>query len=125
MVEVDDNHVAFRWKDYRGKGRDREKIMRLDPHEFIRRFLLHVLPDGFHRMRHFGFLANSHRRDRIRLCRELLDQPSPPEGQPQTAKSQHRQAHQCPDCRRPMRRTGITVAPVSPPRPSSFRCDTS
>lgn len=60
IVEVDDAHVAFRWKDYRGKDRDREKTMRLDPNEFIRRFLLLVLPDGFHRMRHFGFLANSH-----------------------------------------------------------------
>ena len=125
IVGVDDGHVAFRWKDYRGKGRDREKIMRLDAREFIRRFLLHVLPDGFHRMRHFGFLANSHRRDRIGLCRRLLNQPSPAGGQPQSGKSRQGQSHECPDCRRPMRRTGITVAPVSPPRPSSFRCDTS
>jgi hypothetical protein len=125
IVDVDNDHVAFRWKDYRGNGRDREKIMRLDPREFIRRFLLHVLPAGFHRMRHFGFLANSQRRDHIGLCRELLDQPSPAEGQPQAGKSQHGQSFECPDCRRPMRRTGINVAPVSPPRPSSFRCDTS
>ncbi len=125
IVEVDDGHVAFRWKDYRGNARDREKIMRLDPHEFIRRFLLHVLPDGFHRMRHFGFLANSHRRDRIGLCRRILDQPSSAGGQPQPGKSQRGQSHECPDCRRPMHRTGITVAPVSPPRPSSFWCDTS
>ncbi len=52
-------------------GRDREKIMRLDPHEFIWRFLLHVSPMSFHRMRHFRFLADSHRRDRIGLCREF------------------------------------------------------
>ncbi|OWK25628.1 hypothetical protein AJ87_08375 [Rhizobium yanglingense] len=64
--------------------------MRLDPHEFIRRFLLHVLSDGFHRMRHFGFLDSSHRRDRIGLCRQILDQPSPAGGQP--VKSQHGQS---------------------------------
>ncbi|EJT01344.1 putative transposase (plasmid) [Rhizobium sp. CCGE 510] len=63
IVHADGDHVAFRWKDYRGNGRDREKIMRLHPNEFMRRFLLHVLPDGFHRMRHFGFLANCYRRD--------------------------------------------------------------
>ncbi|WP_087006119.1 IS91 family transposase [Rhizobium sullae] len=125
IVDVDDDHVAFRWKDYRGNGRDREKIMRLHPHEFIRRFLLHVLPDGFHRMRHFGFLANRHRRDRVGLCRSLLGQPSPTGGQPHPAKSQHGQSYECPDCQRPMRRTGVNVAPVAPLRPSSFRCDTS
>ncbi|MQX81500.1 hypothetical protein GHK80_36785 [Sinorhizobium medicae] len=72
IVELDDDHVAFRWKDYRRNGCDREQVMCLHPHEFIRRFLLHLLPAGFHRMRHFGFLANSHRRDRIPLCRMLL-----------------------------------------------------
>ena len=55
----DDDHVAFTWKDYRHDGA--AKIMRLKPDEFIRRFLLHALPDGFHRIRHFGFLANGHR----------------------------------------------------------------
>ncbi|MDX1054036.1 hypothetical protein GOL41_30700 [Sinorhizobium medicae] len=52
--------------------------MCLHPHEFIWRFLLHLLPAGFHRMRHFGFLANSHRRGRMALCRMLLGQASPP-----------------------------------------------
>ncbi len=67
LVAVDDNEVAFFYKDYRRSGRSR--IMRLAPHEFIRRFLLHVLPDGFHRIRHYGFLAmasaakSSHRCD--------------------------------------------------------------
>ena len=125
IVHADGDHVAFRWKDYRGNGRDREKIMRLHPHEFMRRFLLHVLPDGFHRMRHFGFLANCHRRDRIRLCRRLLGQPTSTDGQSHSTKPQQAQAHECPDCRRPMRRTNFTVPPVAPPRPSSFRCDTS
>jgi hypothetical protein len=125
IVDADGDHVAFRWKDYRGNGRDRQKIMRLHPHEFIRRFLLHVLPDGFHRMRHFGFLANSHRRNRIGLCRKLLGQPLMQDEQPHCAKSQHAHSYECPDCRRPMRRTGAKIAPVAPPRPSSFRCDTS
>jgi hypothetical protein len=84
-----------------------------------------VLPDGFHRMRHFGFLANSHRRNRIGLCRKLLGQPLMQDEQPHSAKSQHAHSYECPDCRRPMRRTGAKIAPVAPPRPSSFRCDTS
>jgi hypothetical protein len=124
IVELDDDHVAFRWKDYRRNGCDREQIMRLHPHEFIRRFLLHVLPAGFHRMRHFGFLANSHRRDRIALCRMLLGQPTPPGG-PHSSETQGGKFYECPDCRRPMRRTGIGIPPVAPPRRSSFRCDTS
>lgn len=64
IVHADGDHVAFRWKDYRGNGRDREKIMRLHPNEFMRRFLLHVLPDGFHRMRHFGYYLQQSRRNR-------------------------------------------------------------
>lgn len=125
IVAVDDDHVAFRWKDYRRHGHDREKIMQLHPHEFIRRFLLHLLPDGFHRMRHFGFLANGHRRARIDLCRRLLGQKAPPGGQPHAGTAQHGQSYECPDCRRPMRRTGINIPPVAPPRPSPFWCDTS
>ena len=126
ILKIDADHVAFRWKDYRGNGRNREKVMHLHPHEFIRRFLLHVLPTGFHRMRHFGFLANSHRRDRISLCRLLLGQPSSENRQPEPDDTSPRTPlHACPSCQQPMRRTGITVAPVAPPRPSSFRCDTS
>ena len=66
----DDDHIAFTWKDYRQNGV--VKVMRLKPGEFIRRFLLHTLPDGFHRIRHFGFLANGHRAARLALCRSLL-----------------------------------------------------
>ena len=68
----DDDHVAFTWKDYRHSGA--VKVMRLTPDEFIRRFLLHALPDGFHRIRHFGYLANGHRTERLALCRALLDE---------------------------------------------------
>ena len=67
---LDDDHVAFTWKDYRQNGA--EKIMRLKPDEFIRRFLLHTLPDGFHRIRYFGFMTNGHRAAKIASCRALL-----------------------------------------------------
>jgi len=66
----DDDPVAFAWKDYRQDGA--VKVMRLAPDEFIRRFLLHALPDGVHRIRHFGILANGHRAERLALCRALL-----------------------------------------------------
>jgi hypothetical protein len=58
LVAMDDQGVCFRWKDYRAKGRTRYKTMTLSPQEFMRRFLLHVLPGGFHRIRHYGLLAN-------------------------------------------------------------------
>jgi hypothetical protein len=73
LVDLDDQHVSFRWKDYRENGASRSKIMRLVAGEFIRRFLLHILPDGFHRIRHYGLFANGHRADKIALCRTLLD----------------------------------------------------
>ncbi|MET4391799.1 hypothetical protein ABIB73_007591 [Bradyrhizobium sp. F1.4.3] len=71
LVALDDDHVAFTWKDYRHNGAT--KIMKLKPDEFVRRFLLHTLPDGFHRIRHFGFMANGHRAAKLALCRKLLD----------------------------------------------------
>jgi hypothetical protein len=70
LVSLADGRVAFRWKDYRHRGK--AKVMTLDAHEFIRRFLLHTLPDGFHRIRHYGFLANGHRAQKLELCRRLL-----------------------------------------------------
>ena len=59
LVSADAETVAFRWKDYRIKSGDRQKVMRLATDEFIRRFLIHVLPDGFHRIRHYGLLAST------------------------------------------------------------------
>jgi len=70
LVAADDDGVAFRWRDYRHGNAAR--TMRLDPAEFIRRFLLHALPDGFHRIRHFGFLANGHRRSRLVFIRQAI-----------------------------------------------------
>ena len=73
LIAIDDTHVSFRWKDYRENGRSRSKVMRLAAGEFMRRFLLHVLPDGFHRIRHYGLFANGHRAEKLALCRKLLD----------------------------------------------------
>ena len=73
LITADADVVAFKWKDYRIKSGDRMKAMRLHTSEFIRRFLIHVLPSGFHRIRHTGFLANGIRRNRIEMIRRLLD----------------------------------------------------
>ena len=67
---MDGGQVSFQWKDYRDDNR--QKTMTLPAEEFIRRFLVHVLPDGFHRIRYFGFLANCHRVRKLALCRKLL-----------------------------------------------------
>ena len=72
LVAMDDQGVSFRWKDYRTKGRTRYKTMTLAPQEFMRRFLLHVLPGGFHRIRHYGLLANGSRRADLARVREAL-----------------------------------------------------
>ena len=73
LIALDDAGVRFRWKDYRADGRARLKTMTLAPPEFIRRFLLHVLPAGYHRIRHYGLFANGQRRDMIGRARQLLD----------------------------------------------------
>ena len=78
LLAMDERGVTFRWKDYRAKGKTRHKAMTLSPQEFMRRFLLHVLPGGFHRIRHYGLLANGHRRDNLALARELLQVMQPP-----------------------------------------------
>jgi len=77
LVSLDEHGVTFRWKDYRDKGRTRHKTMTLATDEFMRRFLLHVLPTGFHRIRHYGLLANAGRRQNLVKARALLDVPTP------------------------------------------------
>jgi hypothetical protein len=69
LIAFDAERVTFRWKDYRTKEQQRYKTMALDTEEFIRRFLIHVLPRGFHRIRHYGWLANSRRRDNLAIAR--------------------------------------------------------
>jgi hypothetical protein len=76
LVAMDERGVTFRWKDYRDKGnpvRPRHKTMTLTFEEFMRRFLLHVLPGGFHRIRHFGLIANNGRKEKLALAREHLN----------------------------------------------------
>jgi hypothetical protein len=75
LLDIDDGKVQFRWKDYRDDNR--HKTMTLGADEFIRRFLLHVLPDGFQRIRYFGFLANRYRAEKLALCRQLMQMPPP------------------------------------------------
>src|SRR5262249_10569242 len=77
LVAFDGERVTFKWKDYRAKADARDKLMTLDANEFIRRFLIHVLPDGFHRIRHYGLFANGNRANNIALARRLLGAPDP------------------------------------------------
>jgi hypothetical protein len=90
LVAFDGGRVTFKWKDYRAKADARYKLMTLDADEFIRRFLIHVLPDGFHRIRHYGFFANANRANNIALARRLLlsvPDPAPSSRQPDAAEN--------------------------------------
>ncbi len=122
LISADADTVAFRWKDYRIKHGERQKVMRLETSEFIRRFLVHVLPDGFHRIRHYGLLASAQRKVNIARIRHLLAA---------TAPEQELQAdgeivpltlrEPCPDCGGPMRiieifRRGQKPMTRAPPR---------
>jgi Putative transposase len=132
MKACDDDQVAFTWKDYRDDGA--VKIMRLKPDEFIRRFLLHALPDGFHRIRHFGFLANGHRAERLALCRALLTHEVPSSArrkeEPRAPESHDRiglDPPPCSECGGVMRLVADFPRGGEWPRSSTspFRCDTS
>ncbi len=106
LINADADTVAFRWKVYRIKRGDRQKVMRLATPEFIRRFLIHVLPDGFHRIRHFGLLASSARKSNITKIGALLgdqrtDQNDEPEPAPEIAP--HTLREPCPCCGGDMR----------------------
>jgi Putative transposase/Transposase zinc-binding domain len=106
LIACDEKGVTFKWKDYRIEGPDRYKVMTLATHEFIRRFLMHVLPAGFHRIRYYGLLASGQRAENIARARELLALPLLPidaikaasvnPNEPQTPK------HPCPCCGGPM-----------------------
>jgi hypothetical protein len=77
LIALNETSVIFKWKDYRVAGAERAKVMTLAIDEFVRRFLIHVLPDGFHRIRHYGLFANGGRAENIMRARELLAAPSP------------------------------------------------
>jgi hypothetical protein len=128
LIELKDGCVSFHWKDYRQDATS--KIMTLSAEEFIRRFLLHALPDGFQRIRHYGLLANGHRAAKLALCRKLLAAPPPPApSSPRDYRERYRQltGHDldiCPHC-------GGRMVPIGPQprsasaRPTAVWCDTS
>ena len=121
LISADADTVAFRWKDYRIKHGDRQKVMRLKTGEFIRRFLIHVLPDGFHRIRHYGFLASAKRKENIAAIRAMIgaelqtvESEAPDEVPPLTLRQP------CPDCGAQMRiiatfRSGQRPSTRAPP----------
>jgi len=103
LLDIEDDQVRFQWKDYRDGGQI--KTMTLSADEFIRRFLLHVLPDGFQRIRYYGFLGNRYRKEKLDQCRRLLGMPPPAEP---TTEKEYRDRyeeltgdslHQCPQCK--------------------------
>jgi hypothetical protein len=98
LIACDRAGVTFRWKDYRADGR--QKVMTLATGEFIRRFLIHVLPQGFHRIRHYGLFASATRADNIARARRLLDVPAaqPEAGDTNCAQTNEPLAHPCPCC---------------------------
>jgi hypothetical protein len=130
LIAADHDGVAFRWKDYRAEGPNRWKTMRLHPHEFIRRFLLHVLPKGFHRIRHYGLFANANRAESIataRACRDVAppaaDPQPPPEATPETPRALR---CPCPRCGGRMMVIETFASGCEPKwRPAPGRFDTS
>src|SRR6201987_4935794 len=115
LISLADGKVSFSWKDYRQNRKT--IVMTLDADEFIRRFLLHTLPDGFHRIRHYGFLANGGRNDKIALCRRLLgERSSEPQAEQMQDSLQPRTPERCPSCGGAMVVLGILPRPT-PARP--------
>jgi Putative transposase/Transposase zinc-binding domain len=128
LVRIEDGSVAFRWKDYR--HHDRQKVMTLEADEFLRRFLLHVLPDGFQRIRHYGLLGNRGRATKLALCRRLLAAPPMPvladlaDPRDRCEALTGRSLHRCPVCHTGhMERIGIVPATIG--RARALRVDTS
>ena len=126
LTRLANGQVGFTWKGYRHNGKT--KTMTLAANEFMRRFLLHTLPVGFHRIRHIGFLANHHRTEKLALCRALLAVPPAETPPPQSYRERHErlagEAHDvCPDCGGQMVEHG--PLPRRPPPRARFCCDTS
>ena len=129
LIALDEAGVTFKWKDYRIKGRDRLKTMTLDAAEFIRRFLLHVLPSGFHRIRHYGLFAGTvraHNIERVRQCaRRATSDRSPAEADSEAETPSP--APRCPCCggRMIIVETFEGARPARSPSPNRIRIDTS
>jgi hypothetical protein len=134
LISFDHAGVTFKWKDYRAKARERAKVMTLATDEFIRRFLIHVLPTGFHRIRHYGLFASGKRAENITRARELLNAHAPQTEvrDPNSAAADEPTAltHPCPCCGGRMivietfRRSSMPRYPPSPPT-TAIRIDTS
>ena len=122
LISANAETVTFRWKDYRIKNGDRQKVMRLATDAFIRRFLIHVLPDGFHRIRHYGLLAGADRKAIVAKIRKLLGAQAPSQDEAPSAEIIPLTLREpCPDCGGPMRiveifRRGQQPKSRAPPR---------
>jgi Putative transposase/Transposase zinc-binding domain len=129
LIALDEAGVTFKWKDYRIKGRDRLKTMTLDAGEFIRRFLLHLLPSGFHRIRHYGLFAGAVRARNIERARQLLAASTPESAQTEADDETETPspARRCPCCggRMIIIETFEGVRPARPPPPSRITIDSS
>ena len=131
LIALDDKGVTFKWKDYRINGRDRLKTMTLDAAEFIRRFLLHVLPNGFHRIRHYGLFAGTVRGRNIESARQALaaseDAPQRSRAEVDSEAEDVAPARRCPCCggRMIIVETFEGPRPARSPSPSPIRIDTS
>ena len=123
LQDIEAGQVRFQWKDYR--DHNRQKTMTLSAEEFIRRFLLHTLPDGFQRIRYYGFLGNRYRQEKLARCRKLLRMASPEEApcepnEPKDYRDQHEELtglslRECPVCHRGRMLALETLAPHKSP----------
>ena len=131
LIDIENLKVRFRWKDYRNGNRQRTMILAAD--EFIRRFLLHVLPEAFQRIRYYGFLANRYREQKLARCRQLLSMPQPPPACEATRDStrDYRDQYEkltgaslteCPACHSGRM---VVIDVLSAARPCRYICDTS
>jgi hypothetical protein len=120
LLDIENNQVCFQWKDYRTGGQFKTLILSAD--EFIRRFLLHVLPNGFQRIRYYGFLGNRYREEKLNHCRRLLGMHAPDQHTRDSAEEDYRDRYedlmgsslrQCPQCQRG-RMVWVAMLPRSP-----------
>ena len=131
LIAADAAKVSFKYKDYRLDGPERFKVMTLDTHEFIRRFLIHVLPKRFHRIRHYGLLANGNRTENVAKARELLALHAPScEPEPQADEDDPPSSHPraCPCCGGRMLVIEVFARGQAPPHratPAPISIDTS
>ena len=129
LIRADAQGITFRVKDYRREGPARYTSMTLEPFEFIRRFLLHALPKGFHRIRHYGLLASGVKADNLARMRQLLDVPPPPQSEePKADDSADVLPAPCPCCGSRMRIIEVFEAGCQPRHratPIIIRIDTS